>query len=283
MYVSSIRLLLVCLLVGAVAFGASPSLGLAVANGSFQLDQSKVYGNATLFDGSLIQTAAVSSDLVLQNGARLRLGVESQARVHSDRLVLEKGQTEIASASGYSIEALGLRAVPDSPQSRLVVTYSGPTRIQVAALAGSARISGANGVLVANVPAGTALDLNPQVAGAAAPSKILGFLKSKNGTFLLTDEVSHVTYVLIGSDLDQYVGERVEVTGDIDTGAQVAEGSPRPMRVLAIVVVPSNQGVAGFLLNPPGVIVSGVAIVAAGTTAGVLATRGSATPAISAP
>lgn len=277
---SSIRLLLGCMFAAAVAFAASPSIGLAVANGSFQLDKSKVYGNATLFDGSFIETAAVSSDLVLLNGARLRLGAESQARVHPDRLVLEKGQGEIGAASAYSIEALGLRAAPASPQSRLVVTYSGPARIQVAALFGSARVSGANGLLVANVPAGTALDLEPQAAGATAASKLVGTLQFKDGSFLLTDEVSHVAYVLTGSGLDQYTGDRVEVTGNIDTAAQVAEGSPRPFRVLTIIVVPSRRDAAGFLLTPK-VIVAGVAIAAAGTTAGVLATRSAPKPNIS--
>jgi hypothetical protein len=275
--VTLIRISLGCLIAGAVAFGANQSIGLAIANGSFQLDKSRVYGNATLFDGSLIETAAVSSDLVLRNGAQVRLGAESQACVHSDRLVLEKGQGEIGATSAYSIEALGLRAAPDSPQSRLVVTYSSSDHIQVAALIGSARVLGANGVLVANVPAGTALDLQPQAAGAAAASKIVGFLQSKDGAFLLTDEVSRVAYVLSGKGLDQYVGDRVEVTGNIDIGVQVSEGAPRPMRVLMIVVVPSKQGCC-FLVSP---IVDGVAIAAVGATTGILSSRGSTKPAIS--
>jgi hypothetical protein len=281
MRVSSIRLLLGCLLIAAVAFGASPSIGLAVANGSFQLDNSKVYGNATLFDGSLIQTAAVSSDLTLGNGARLRLGTESQARIHSDRIVLEKGQTEIASATGYSIEALGLRAAPDSPQSRLVVTYGGPASIQVAALSGSARISGANGVLIANVPAGTALDLNPQAAGAATPSTLSGVLHSRNGAFVLSDEVSRVTYTLLGAGFEPFVGKCVEVTGGIDTATQPATGSSQVIRVLTI---HESKGCKrpGAFWHSPTAIVAGVAIAAAGTTAGILSTRGSSTPTVSA-
>ncbi len=278
---SSIRLLLICTLIGAVAFGAASSIGMAVANGSFQLDKSKVYGNATLFDGSLIETSAVSSDLVLKNGARLRLGMESQALVHPDRLVLEKGQTEIGAASGYSIEALGLRAAPDSPQSRLVVSYSGPGRIQIAALAGSARVSGANGLLVANVPAGTALELDPQAAGAATPSALTGVIKSKTGVFLLLDEVSHVTYTLLGAGFETFVGKCVEITGAIDASAQPAAGSAQVIRVLAIHESKACK-VAGTFWHSPKVIVAGVAIVAAGTTAGVLATRGSSTPSISA-
>jgi hypothetical protein len=278
--VSPLRLLLVAALAVAVAFAASPSIGLAVANGTFQIDKSKVYGNTTLFDGSLIETAAVSSDLTLHNGARLRLGSESQARVRPDRLVLEKGQTEISASSGYSIEALGLRIAPESPQSRLAVTYSGPARIQVAALIGSARISGLNGVLIANVPAGTALDLETQAAGAAAASTISGVLQSKNGAFLLPDEVSRVTYTLAGSGLDPYVGKCVEVTGTIDTAAQPAVGSSQVMRVLTIKEAKGCKRAGAFYLRPK-VIIAGVAIAAAAATVGVLATGGGAKPTVS--
>lgn len=277
---ASIRMFLVCMLAGAAAYGANPSIGMAVANGSFQLDKSRVSGNATLFDGSLIETGAVSSDLVLGNGARLRLGTDSQALVHQDRLVLEKGQSEISAASGYSIEALGLKAAPDSAQSRLVVTYSGPARIQVAALVGSARVLGANGVLVANVPAGTALDLNPQAAGASTPSSISGVLRSKNGAFLLHDEVSNVTYTLLGAGFEPFVGKCVEVTGGIETAAQPGTGTP----AIRVLTIKESKGCkrAGAFWHSPKVIIGGVAIAAAGTTAGVLATRGNSSPSISA-
>ena len=269
------------MLIGMAAYGANQSIGMAVANGSFQLDNSKVYGNATLFDGSLIETAAVSSDLVLQNGARLRLGTESLAMIHQDRLVLERGQSEINAASGYSIEALGLRAASDSPQSHVVVTYSGPGRIHVASFRGSARVSGANGVLVANIPAGTALELNPQAAGAATPSSIAGVLQSKNGAFLLPDEMSNVTYTLLGAGLEPFAGKCVEVTGGIDTAVQPATGSSQVIRVLTIKESKGCKRAGGFW-HSPKVIIAGVAIAAAGTTAGVLATRGKSTEPLSA-
>lgn len=274
---SFIRFLIATALVAAVAFGASPSLGLAVANGSFQLDKSSVYGNASLFDGSLIETAAASSDLALLNGARLRLGTESQARIHADRLVLDKGQTEIAASSGYSIEALGLRVAPDSPQSRVVVAYNGPARIQVAALLGSARISAANGVLLANVPAGTALQLEPQAAGATPPSKFEGRVESKDGAFLLTDQLSHVTYTLAGTDPAPYLHKCVEVTGNVEAAAA---GSTQVLRAIAIQETSCAKRGAGYRNK---LIIAGVAVAAVGATAGVLSTRGAAKSTISAP
>ena len=37
------------------------SIGIAVTNGSFQVNHTRVSGNATLFDGSTIETAAAPS------------------------------------------------------------------------------------------------------------------------------------------------------------------------------------------------------------------------------
>src|SRR6266567_2060565 len=64
-------------------------IGMAVANGSFLVDQSRVWGNTTLFDGSMIETATAASDLQLNGGVMMRLASESRARVYRDRLVLE--------------------------------------------------------------------------------------------------------------------------------------------------------------------------------------------------
>lgn len=276
------RLLVLAALAVAVAAAASPSLGLAVANGPFQIDKASVYGNTTLFDGSLIETEAVSSDLAMDNGARLRLGSESQALVHPDRLVLQKGQTEISSSSGYAVEALGLRVAPQTKQSRLAVTFAGPARIQVAALMGSGRVSGANGILIATVPAGTALDLEPQAAGASTSSTLTGVLQFKDGVYLLTDDVSQVTYSLHGAGFDPFVHKCVEVTGTIEVSSQPPAGASQVLRVLSIRESKDcKHPGAGALLHSPKVIVAGVAIAAAGATAGVLATRGSAKPTIS--
>ena len=277
----NIRFLCIGAIAVASAFGANQAIGTAVANGSFQIDKSSVYGNTTLFDGSLIETGVVSSDLALRGGTRLRLGAQSQARVHPDRLVLDKGQTEISASAGYSVEALGLRVAPDSPQSRLAVTYSGTSRIEVAALAGSARISGLDGALIAKVAAGTALDLEPKASGAASPSKLTGILESKNGAFLLTDETTRVTYALVGTGLGQYIGKRVEVSGTINTGAPTAAGSPQSIQVLEIGEI-AKAGKRGGVLHSKAVI-AGVAVAAAGgTVAAIAATSGSPKSTISA-
>jgi len=180
-------LLLVAALSVTVTFAASPSSGLAVANRTFQADKSSVFGNTTLFGGSLIETAALSSGCVLHNGVRLRLGSESRARVHPDRLVLEKGRTGRSASSGSSIEALGLRIAPESLQSRLAVTYSGLAHVRMAALLGGACVSGLSGVLIAAVPAGTA-GSRPVIRVLTIPE--LGKAAKRGGGFWHSSEMT---------------------------------------------------------------------------------------------
>src|ERR1035438_6522334 len=77
----------ILLVVGATAVlsAAGGAIGMAVANGSFQVDHSAVYGNGTLFDGSVVETAKSSSRLQLTGGERMRLAGESRAKVYQHR------------------------------------------------------------------------------------------------------------------------------------------------------------------------------------------------------
>lgn len=264
------RLIISLLVAGSLtlAFCANPAIGVATANGSFQIDKSKVYGNTTLFDGSFIETTEASSDLVLNTGARLRLGAGSQARVHRDRLVLEKGQGQVSGASGYFIEALSLRAAPDSPQSQMTVTYK-HAGIQVAALTGSARVSGPDGIMLAKVTPGAAIDLDPQAAGAAAPTKVTGRLGNKSNAFILPDEVSRLTFELNGPTVEKYVGKCVEATGTLDPAVKAAAGAYQLIRVFTIKEVSGCTPVGGMTWKSKAVI-AGVVVGATAATTGVV-------------
>ena len=100
-------------LIGTLSFGATAAeaIGVAVARGSFEIDNSQVYGNTTLFDGSTIRTGQASSRLQLKNGTRLDLGEKSQAKVFDKQATLERGMGEVEGASKYEMEArtLGFR------------------------------------------------------------------------------------------------------------------------------------------------------------------------------
>src|SRR5689334_18057884 len=51
-----------------VAGLAAPAIGIVTASGHFNVEGSQVWGNATLFDGTMIETSSASSELALGNG-----------------------------------------------------------------------------------------------------------------------------------------------------------------------------------------------------------------------
>jgi hypothetical protein len=163
------RALLALVLCGSVnlSFSAGPAIGLAAAEGSFQVEHSSVRGNATLFEGNLIETGVSSSRLHLENGVALRLAADSRARVYQSRLVLEKGTGQIESPN-YRIEAAGLHVSPDSKGSVARVEMSGPNRVIVAAYKGSVSVTNSEGILVAGLETGRELAFEPQAGGASA-------------------------------------------------------------------------------------------------------------------
>src|SRR5882724_9890523 len=63
---------------------ANPAIGMAISNGSFQVNRTRLSGNATLFEGSTIETATAPSQIQLDGGPRLRLAAETRARIYQD-------------------------------------------------------------------------------------------------------------------------------------------------------------------------------------------------------
>ena len=65
-----------------------------------------MWGNATLFDGATVETAAASSELALRNGVKLQLGAESRAQVWQNRMILEKGAAQLAAPASFQVSVL---------------------------------------------------------------------------------------------------------------------------------------------------------------------------------
>src|SRR3712207_1091816 len=105
------------LAIGVPASAATSGIGLVSAQGTFQVNSSAVSGNATLFDGSTVETNAVPSDLKLSNGAQLRLATDSRAKVFQGRIVLEKGAGQLESAAAVPVEAGSLRIQSAGPDT----------------------------------------------------------------------------------------------------------------------------------------------------------------------
>jgi hypothetical protein len=205
---------------------AGSAIGMAMTNGNFRVDHSRVWGNSTLFDGSLIETARAGSQVQLNNGVKMRLGAETRATIFQGKLVLEEGQGEMAAGHGFEVEAKSLRIAGASEDAMARVRVGDGRHVLVAAVRGSLSVSNAAGMMIARIAPGEALNFEPQAAGATAATQASGCLLSKGGKFILVDRTTNVVLELQGADLAAQAGNRVEITGRAETAKpQVADAS----------------------------------------------------------
>lgn len=199
---------------------ADSPIGIATSSGDFLLDHARVAGNATLRDGALIETTAAPSALRLRNGPRIDLGEQARARVFTDRLVLEAGASDIRAGTGFAVEAASLRITSAASRTSARIIRQGEKIVQVGVSEGSMQVWDARGILVANVVPGTPLEFEPQVAGAAPPSSFGGCLLQKQGRWVLYDQTTRILIQLRGTGFEREWGNRIQVIGTTDTGAQ---------------------------------------------------------------
>jgi hypothetical protein len=224
------------LLIGAfMSMSAAPdTIGIATARGGFSVDRTRVQGNATLFEGGVLETDSTPSVVRLQSGSEMQLGSTSRGRIYKDRLILEKGEGQIDKASGFRFEALGLRIIPDSSGTKARVALLGTERVAVAALAGTLRVTTAEGTLVARLEPGRSLEFEPQAAGAEAPFNVTGCVTAVGSRFVLKDATANVVLELRGQNLDQYAGQRVQIAAIELKGVQPGEGAAQVIQVTRI-------------------------------------------------
>lgn len=276
---------------------AGPVIGMANADGSFSLDNARVFRHATLFDGNMVETAKASATMDLTGGVRIQLAAASKGRVFRDRLVLERGVGQLQGAD-YLIEALALRVAPEASDASAKVARLATDRIQVAALAGTVQVTNSEGATLARLEAGRVLEFAPQAAGAVTPSRATGTVRMAGQGYILTDEVTGVTLELRGSGIDfkLYVGKRVAVEGRLVFPAPVGGPAPQALRLTTIKVLDAataslrphadakstagqaagHAPVAGGHAIMAGVVITAVA--ATGAVAGIMMTREKAAP-----
>jgi len=196
-----------------MAAAATPAIGVALSEGTIVVNDSQTPGNATVFNGTTLQTQRASSQVRLKDGAQVRFDLDSRGTLFSDHVDLQQGSARI---SDYSANANGLsvRATGDSSAN---VIMKGKV-VEIAALTGNVQVFNAAGMNVANLLPGRALDLRPQDAGAKTPSLLTGCAVKSGSNLLLTDEASNVTAQLRGGNLK--VGTRVHVTGELVPNAK---------------------------------------------------------------
>jgi hypothetical protein len=147
------------LIVSALAVGSSPGLpaaiGIASAVGTFIVNSNQVSGNANLFEGSELKTGKASSQVFLQNGAALTLGINSGGTVYRDHLLLQQGATKVDNMTGYRVDAGDYHISQGQPASQAVVRLDGEL-VEIAALTGSLNVFNQKGALLTRIGTGTA-------------------------------------------------------------------------------------------------------------------------------
>jgi hypothetical protein len=201
------NILFLFVIISAVAIAATPAIGIVTASGHFTLDKSRVWGNATVFEGSVVETGSASSEIALRNGAKLQLAKDSRARILSDRVVIEKGVGQVSAPETFEVIAANLRI---HSTGRLRVDLG--RTVQIASLLGSTRVSSASGMLLAAIPAGRTMSFPPQAADGTVTRT--GCLLFKDNHYIMQDENTQEVVELSGGlNLNAQVGNRVEITG----------------------------------------------------------------------
>jgi hypothetical protein len=246
-------------------------IGVATANGNFQVNSSQVRGSSTLMEGTVIETGSASSQVQMNNGAHVRVAAGSRVKIYEGRVILEKGVGELDSSTAYQVEAHSLRISNAGPDTVARVRITSPNRVMVSALKGPVRVTNAAGFLIANIAAGGALSFDPEV-GATGPTKVTGCLSGKDGKFVITDETTNVTMEVHGAGVEKEAGNHVEITGASDAGSPTVKGASQIINVSAF----KRVGKVGVCASKAtGEVATGGIATAAG--AGGIATGGIAT------
>ena len=239
---SLIALILVGL-VSSTLLASSTVIGVVSAEGTFRLDNAAASDHATLFDGNVIQTEETAPRIDLKDGAWMRFGTGSRARISSHEVELERGIGELGSAKNYEVDAKTLRIKPGS-NSVVRVQVDNDRRVLVAALNAPVRVYNRTGILVANVLAGMTLSFDPQ-AGGPTTASASGCLLTKNGRYIVVDpNTKQIIELRGGTDLAKEAGNRVTISGNVVPGATPMEGANQVVGLTSVTHVAPGGCVA---------------------------------------
>jgi hypothetical protein len=202
---------------------STAAIGVATANGNFQVNSSQVRGSSSLVDGTVVETGSASSQVQMNNGAHVRVAAGSRVKIYEGRVILEKGVGELDSSTAYQVEAHSLRISNAGLNTVARVRIASPNQVMVAALKGPVRVTNASGFLIANIAAGSSLSFDPE-AGIAGPTKVTGCLERRDGQVVLTDQTTNVAMEVRGVGVEKEVGKEVEITGAPEAGSSTVKG-----------------------------------------------------------
>lgn len=224
---------------------ASSAIGTASARGDIRVDGYSVTGNATLFDGTAIQTNQATATLRLQKGTEIKLATDSMGTLFHDHMVLLHGKGELSTTSAFLMEASGFRVIPIGTDAHGVVTINSLGNIQVAALSGELQVVNGGGFVLGRVHSGTSMSFMLQ---ASSTVTLTGELSKSDGHYFITNSNGVMTE-LTGKNMDHYVGKNVTVTGTTVNGVTPDDGATSVVKISSISKEAVIAGGGGGLLT----------------------------------
>jgi hypothetical protein len=268
---SVLRVGIVILCMGTYAVAGTTSIGTISAQGSIHVDGYAVNGNATLFDGSVVETGAAAAtvrtgNLRMDQNVRITLAADSRGTLFRDRLVLQQGASESTLPAHFQIEANGLRVGAQLPDTRALVTLNHACRVEVAALSGSVEVTSARGLVLARVNPGHSVSFSMTAGTSTAAFTSRGMLSVENGHYYLTASDTNVKYEILGKNLAKFVGDKVLVSGTVTTTTAATGGAAYAVNASSVFINGGLIGLGGMSVGTE-MIVGGVVVGSAATVA----------------
>ena len=258
----AVALVLACQLIAE----SSAPIGTASANGEFWLDGSRASGAGPLHEGTQVRAAATPITFKLANGVDAHLVANTEARILSNRMLLEKGRGQFVVRRDYEIQALGLRVIMVVPNSAVRIEVADSHKLEVAVLIGLSRVVNSGGIVLANITPGTSLEFNTEDNPPVPPAHMKGCLRKKDEHYFLKDETTNVTVELQADDqqiLEKEVHHHIEIHGNTLAAATAAPGASQVIHVSELKRISKHCSLLPLILLTTAVV------------AGVLVTRGS--------
>lgn len=256
---------------------STPAIGVVMAQGNIQIDHKNSPGNATLFDGALIETASSPSALLLKDNLRIDLEQSTAGVVHNDRLVLQSGTARANVRQDYAVETENLILKPADGWATSVIRRS-PSSVTMTVEQGQMRVESRDGILLARVNAGESVELQqsqqPGTATANGPTRVelTGKLEKQGDLYFLTDRASGITQQLTGVVPAAAVGKVVTVSGVVLSSRSAVAPAERVVEIQNS--RPKGSGFPCFgSVNCEKAWIGTAVVTATGVTIGILLLR----------
>lgn len=195
---------------------------VAWSSGVIRINGADHSGSGNVMPGARLETLRNSGQLYLADGSRLRLAADTRISIQSQSLQLENGAARIDSIAGSSRRLSVSAGVLEIHSAGGTIQRPRPNEIIVTASGLPSEVRKTDGMLIAMVRPGETLAFSVPANGAkSAETLMTGQVKSNNGKYYLTDEVTSLHTELQGGRPANYDGMRVRARGElINSGAE---------------------------------------------------------------